>query len=366
MRHAVPPRIGVGAAVIAAAALGLLVAGCAETQLATHIASAGHGDSSVRYKVGSPYAIDGRTYTPEEDFYYDREGIASWYGPGFHGRRTANGEIYDQNALTAAHPTLQMPAMVRVTNLENGRSVDLRINDRGPFVGDRIIDVSRRSAELLGFRGQGTARVRVQVMTDESLALAEARGRRGDDPAPQRTAVAAAPQLPVPERRPPASSATVAAQSGSSRSSQAPSTAPRTVSTPRGPVAAPAGVSTPVTLVDASAYPAPTPQTPPHPEPAATPPLATDMPLSEAQLFVQVGAFRGYANAQRLQERLETLAPADISTVMVDGTQFHRVRLGPFATVGDAEDVLAQLADGESQRAHIVNADTVMANTVIQ
>ena len=362
MRHAVPPRLRVGAAIIAAAALGLQLAGCAETQLATHIASAGHGDSSVRYKVGSPYEIDGRTYTPEEDFYYDREGVASWYGPGFHGRRTANGETYDQNALTAAHPTLQMPAMVRVTNLENGRSVDLRINDRGPFVGDRIIDVSRRSAELLGFKSQGTARVRVQVMTDESLALAEARGRRGDDPAPQRATVAVAPQLPTPERRPAAPGASVAAQTGGSRSSHTASTAQPPSQTPN--AAAPTTNSAPVTLVEASAYAAASPQTR-HLEPAAAPVVDGSGQRTVAQHFVQVGAFRGYANAQRLQERLEPLAPAGISTVVVDGTQFHRVRLGPFATAREAENVRA-MVDRQGQRAHIVVADTAMTNTVVQ
>lgn len=113
------------------------------------------------YKVGSPYKVNGVRYVPREDPSYDRTGIASWYGKKFHGRRTANGERYDMYALSAAHPTLPMPSLVRVTNLKNGRSIVARVNDRGPFARGRIIDMSYRSAQLLGFVKQGTARVRV-------------------------------------------------------------------------------------------------------------------------------------------------------------------------------------------------------------
>lgn len=120
---------------------------------------------SGNYKIGKPYQISGQWYYPHHNPDYDEVGIASWYGPGFHGNKTANGEIYDQNALTAAHPTLPMPVLVRVTNLENGRSLVLRVNDRGPFVGGRIIDVSRRAAERLGFWRQGTAWVRVKYLS---------------------------------------------------------------------------------------------------------------------------------------------------------------------------------------------------------
>lgn len=116
------------------------------------------------YKVGNPYFINGRRYIPRVDRSYDRVGIASWYGTDFHGRRTANGEVYDMNALTAAHPTLPMPVYGRVTNLENGRTIVVRINDRGPYAHNRVIDLSRRSAELLGFKNKGTARVRVKYL----------------------------------------------------------------------------------------------------------------------------------------------------------------------------------------------------------
>ena len=124
------------------------------------------------YKVGQPYDIDGITYRPTIDEDYNEKGIASWYGPKFHGKRTANGEFFDMNAVSAAHQTLPMPSMVRVTNLDNGRSLAVRVNDRGPFVRGRIVDMSRRGAQLLGFRYKGTARVRVRIMPEESRRLA--------------------------------------------------------------------------------------------------------------------------------------------------------------------------------------------------
>ena len=116
------------------------------------------------YKIGTPYEIEGEWYYPQENATYDNTGIASWYGPKFHGRRTANGEIFDMDLLTAAHPTLPMPVRAKVTNLENGRSVIVRINDRGPFAKDREIDMSRHAADFLGFKEKGTAKVRVQYL----------------------------------------------------------------------------------------------------------------------------------------------------------------------------------------------------------
>ena len=110
------------------------------------------------YKVGQPYQVDGNWYYPQEDPLYDETGIASWYGKEFHGRRTANGEVFDAKLVTAAHKTLPMPTNVRITNLENGRQVVARVNDRGPFKASRLIDVSERAADLLGFKAKGMAR----------------------------------------------------------------------------------------------------------------------------------------------------------------------------------------------------------------
>lgn len=115
-----------------------------------------------RYKVGEPYQVGGRWYNPREQPDYDRIGVASWYGSDFHGRHTANGEVFDMNALTAAHPTLPMPSYVYVTNLANDRTILVRVNDRGPYVGERMIDLSRASARELGLMSGGTGRVRVR------------------------------------------------------------------------------------------------------------------------------------------------------------------------------------------------------------
>src|SRR5690242_5918809 len=116
------------------------------------------------YRVGKPYTVAGRVYVPEEDANYQQEGMASWYGDDFHGRLTANGEVFDMGALTAAHPTLPMPCYARVTNLSNGKSLIVRVNDRGPYHGNRLIDVSNKAAELLEFKSVGVARVRVEYV----------------------------------------------------------------------------------------------------------------------------------------------------------------------------------------------------------
>ncbi len=142
----------------------LLLAGCAGRSSGPGAGPVAVPQGGGFYKVGTPYQIDGRWYYPREDWNYDQIGMASWYGETFQGRPTANGEVFDMHALTAAHPTLPMPTRALVTNLENGRSVEVRINDRGPFKRDRIIDLSMRAAQELGFFLQGTARVRVQML----------------------------------------------------------------------------------------------------------------------------------------------------------------------------------------------------------
>jgi len=116
------------------------------------------------YRVGKPYKIAGRTYVPAEDPDYAAEGIASWYGDAFHGRLTANGEVFDRGSITAAHPTLPMPSYVRVTNVRNNRSIIVRVNDRGPYHANRVIDVSHTTADLLGFKANGIAKVRVEYV----------------------------------------------------------------------------------------------------------------------------------------------------------------------------------------------------------
>src|ERR1700742_3374585 len=126
------------------------------------------------YRVGKPYMVAGQLYVPEENVNYRQEGLASWYGDVFYGRLTANGEVFDMTSLSAAHPTLPMPCYARVTNLTNGKSLIVRVNDRGPYHANRVMDVSSRAADLLGFKGNGVARGRVEYVVSAPL-------ERGDD-----------------------------------------------------------------------------------------------------------------------------------------------------------------------------------------
>jgi rare lipoprotein A len=135
-----------------------------------------------RQLVGKPYVVAGRTYMPSENMRYANEGLASWYGTNFHGRMTANGEIFDRGSIAAAHTTMPLPSYARVTNTQNGHSMIVRVNDRGPFHGNRIIDVSEKAALALGFKSQGTARVRVEYVgrastngSDDRILLASLR-----------------------------------------------------------------------------------------------------------------------------------------------------------------------------------------------
>ncbi|MDP1618457.1 septal ring lytic transglycosylase RlpA family protein [Phenylobacterium sp.] len=145
------------------------------------------------YKVGKPYQVGGVWYVPREDPSYNKVGTASWYGAQFHSKATANGERFDMNAMTAAHTTLPLPSLVEVTNLENGRKVTVRVNDRGPFVGDRIIDLSRAAARELGFESQGLAKVRVRYVGRAPLGGGGDLGVRTAQAEPAPT-----PQAPIP------------------------------------------------------------------------------------------------------------------------------------------------------------------------
>ena len=147
-----------------AMALVVIAGGCA-TDGTTHRAS----DVAPHYKIGKPYKVAGKTYRPARDDDYDRVGLASWYGPNFHGKATANGEVFNKNDLTAAHKTLPLPSIVSVENLENGKRVVVRVNDRGPFVDDRLIDLSEAAARRLGFHSKGLAKVRVKYLRQASL-----------------------------------------------------------------------------------------------------------------------------------------------------------------------------------------------------
>lgn len=286
------------------AGLGLLalgLGGCAETQLAAHTVKkmdqpAPSASGRGYYKVGEPYQINSTWYYPVEDFNYDETGIASWYGPGFHAKFTANGEIFDQNDLTAAHRTLPMPSFVRVTNLDNGRSIVLRVNDRGPFARGRILDVSARGSELLGFDKAGTARVRVQILAEESRQLAQQ----------MRSGVQVASAAPVQAAMPQA----------------APRSGVTSGALPPPPSVASSPPPTPVGLpVDPTGN------------------LRTVAP-QRTQIFVQAGAFENRENAQRLSQRLRGMGPSSVTPVTVGGKQMFRVRVGPLATVEEGDRML--------------------------
>lgn len=221
-KAAVRRRIGLtGPVVVAASAL---LAGCASTGQRTALLSGAEPLERVvgphdpvtpgggRYQVGRPYTIGGKTYYPREDRDLDQTGVASWYGGDYHhGTRTANGEVYDRGALTAAHKTMPLPSYARVTNLNNGRSIVVRVNDRGPYVGNRIIDISEKTAELLEMKRGGVGRVRVQYVGPAGLAGSDARvlaaTLRGPDVAPraeERILVAQADLKPGPRANRPA------------------------------------------------------------------------------------------------------------------------------------------------------------------
>lgn len=285
---------------------GILI-GCAETQLGVHtLKTITNMDEPVSgggtYKVGTPYEIKGVWYYPKEQPKYDETGIASWYGKQFHGKRTANGEVYNMNALTAAHKTLPMPIKVRVTNLENGRSLLLTVNDRGPFVAGRIIDVSRRGAQLLGFLKQGTAKVRVQFVAG-----------------PGESFISAKPETPEDERRL-ASAAPVTSVS-----------------------------SAPLDFGDGTAV-AP-PPTAPVPQPvvlASVPePVVQIVPVtSNPQIYIQAGAFGNPDNARRMMTRLISIGGignVNTTVLSVDGKMFHRVRIGPISSIEEADQTLRQV-----------------------
>lgn len=258
------------------------------------------------YKVGDPYKVGGRWYVPREDKDYDRTGVASWYGAAFHGRRTANGEIYDMNALTAGHPTMPLPSYAYVTNVGNGRTILVRINDRGPYVNDRLIDLSSRSARELGFTNRGLARVRVRYAgraplngndRAERQYLASQRWSRDDFNVAQGPSAITTASVTRGYDPPPAWSVT------GYRESVAASGRPSLASRPTG-----------------LGGPAPS--------------------------YVEAGIFSTRADAERMRHELEGLGPVEVAAMpgsTVSEPSF-RVRLGPFASSA-AADVARKVAD---------------------
>lgn len=253
------------------------------------------------YKVGNPYSVQGVKYFPKVEYDYDEMGIASWYGPGFDGKRTANGERFYQNELTAAHKTLPMPSIVRVTNLENGKSVIARVNDRGPFSKGRLIDVSSKAADLLGFKGRGTAKVRVQVLEQESRNIAQVamngQSTRGYEVALNKEGGTRHAEIQKPTASQPVKSMS------------------KTVlSTKRyGDV--------PGHIKNGNFYPDP---------------ILSAMPVSKTQIYVQAGSFTSRENAEKI---LAAIPQSFIKEATVKGRHYYRVRVLA-KTVDEADKIL--------------------------
>lgn len=307
---------------------GLSVAGCAETGFLAQIGkslsgSAARAPAEGTFVVGEPYQRGGLWFAPREEYDLDETGLATVVRnrPGM---RTANGEVFDPARLTAQHPTLQLPAIVRVNNLENGRAVLVRVNDRGPAEPGRVIGLSEGAARVLGIPPGHAAQVRVQVLAAESRQVAAEARARTPLPESERIVVAAAPRAAVEtEALPP-----------------------------------PPGAQEAPTQRRASPLPSP----PPAPPPVQVATLRTDQlpqTLTQGQpapgtLWVQAGAFGSAQNAERMRARLAAVGPARTSPLTAEGRTLWRVRLGPARSVAEADRLLAAAVRAGAGDARIV------------
>ncbi|MCH2549364.1 MAG: septal ring lytic transglycosylase RlpA family protein [Alphaproteobacteria bacterium] len=288
----------------------IILSGCTETELIVHTAKKVQSDIITAspkgkgvYKVGKPYQIFGKWYYPAEELDYSETGIASWYGPKFHGKLTANGELFDQNLITAAHRTLPMPSAVRITNLENGRALNIRVNDRGPFARGRIIDVSRRGAQLLGFERKGTTKVKVEFLSKESRNLKiEALNNKimkGNQPK-----INPSPRLTV--------------VSKSVNSKEITNSLSKDVLD---------------NIKTRKKY--------------SAPPLSKTvnvLPVIPSEIYVQTGTFSKLQYALRMRDKVYKIGPTQISRHTIGGNELFRVRIGPMDNIDAADKTLLQLA----------------------
>lgn len=297
------------------------------------------------YKIGNPYQVGGLWYIPKEDYNYKEIGISSWYGPDFHNGITANGEVYDMHGLTAAHRTLPLPSIVRVTNLQNNRSLVLRVNDRGPFVNNRVIDVSKRAAQLLGFEEQGTTQVQVEILPEESKKLKEellaAAGKTSgsaDLSAPAEQAAVRQEQVAQPKsleyspnyprlaNQPPALAATdaplVASASATANAKGEYNDWDEDLTQAQARK----------TVVADTPKPAAAPKKPAEKKKPAPVKKAASVKTTAAVVpgyYVQVGAFGSLENAEKMRAKVARFGSAVILPVTVNAKTLYRVRLGP-------------------------------------
>jgi rare lipoprotein A len=276
------------------------------------------------YRLGKPYKVNGVWYFPAENPRYDEIGYASWYGAEFHNKRTANGEIFDKNRLTGAHKTLPLPSVVRVTNIENNKSVILRINDRGPFTSDRLIDVSEHASKLLQFPDKGVTRVRVEILPEESKVAVQQTSRRG------RSAVGSLPeqktQMVEKLSQPQGKDAILIAEA-----------IPEEVSS-----------STEIKEETIDLFDAPASSTE-----IAEPPLVASV-TSGNPIYIQVGIFRKQENAENTVKKVTSIGPANSWLSDVGGKVLYRVQVGPFNDAGEAHKALAQIKEQGLPDAYIM------------
>lgn len=277
------------------------------------------------YKTGNAYKVNGVWYFPQQtiDPKFDEIGYASWYGQDFHNKMTANGEIFDMNMLSAAHKTLPLPSVVRITNLSNKKSVIVRVNDRGPFSNDRILDVSKKTAELLGFIEQGTTKVRVEVLPEESKTVAT---------------IAQTQEYNVLKPQPMVQQHAVTSASSDNNEYQS-----------LGPLKN-------ASNAEVNAMPAPPIEVlesilGPGSESSNVQPLPSDTPLISSvshtnlkgNIYIQAGAYGNKANAENAVSKLHKLYTSEIGKMDAAGRTLYRVRVGPFPTKQKAQQILKQV-----------------------
>lgn len=274
----------------------LFLTSCSETTFLINSAKKiSKWDEDPMYKVGNPYKINGKWYYPAIDYNYNEVGIASWYGPGFHGKKTANGEVFDQNKISAAHKTLPMPSIVKVTNLDNGKVLEnIRVNDRGPFAGNRIIDLSKKAAQELGFVNSGVAKVRVEIMENESRIYASKNSKKNSVRKANKAKVEKVQRKIIPSEEDQQNSDEVSNNSTQDNS------------------------------------------------------ILKDKPV-----IIQVGAFGDHRNAKSLTEKLSEFK-AYIERKFIDDKYLYRVRIGPLSNLDLAKSIKSKLFELGHTSSHLV------------
>lgn len=333
---------------IVLAAIGLAIAGCSShKKQAKQDPFAGVGSpiypgkgpvpwGGGRYHVGKPYQVAGVWFTPKEQPNYDRKGTASWYGEDFNRRKTSNGEWFDMNRLTAAHATLPLPSYVKVTNLDNGREVVVRVNDRGPFVDTRVIDLSKRTAEVLEFKNKGKTQVRVQYigpapLNDKGGKHLVAMNTELERGTPMRKMIAAA------DRR---------------KGKSAPTNDVMVAEAP------PARKAEPVAKTETIAYEQPA-EAVAFEQPVET--VAPAAPTGEVSYYVQLGSFSDGANAARARDQFASAWPVQFIELSGASGPIYRVRIGPISDNDDARTALVDAQAAGFVDARLIKSEAVQA-----